>query len=70
MVGTLPIYLKVTRKGGGYSAYSSSDGVTWTPIPGSIVTLSLPSGLLEGMAVTSDSVGVLSTVIFNTVATG
>ena len=36
--GTTPAYLKITRSGNTFTAYTSPDGVTWTLIPGSSVT--------------------------------
>src|SRR5262249_43813067 len=45
--GTTPVYLKITRTGGTtFSAATSPDGVTWTTIAGSTVTLSGLSGTL------------------------
>jgi hypothetical protein len=66
VAGAAPVYLKATRSGSTYSAYSSSDGINWMLIPGSTVTVSGLSGtLLTGLAVTSHQSGVLSTVTFN-----
>src|SRR5205807_4772045 len=63
----LPIYLMVARSGNTYTAYTSSDGYTWTPVAGSSVTLSTSGSVLAGMAVTSDNTGTLSTATFYTV---
>ena len=41
--GTLPVYLKISRTGTTYSAYTSTDGAGWTVIPGS--TLNLPESM-------------------------
>jgi len=68
--GTVPAYLKVTRSGSTFTAYTSADGVTWTLIPGSTATLSLGSPLLAGLAVTSHKNGTLGTVTMDTVAVG
>jgi hypothetical protein len=65
--GTVPAYVKVTRSGTTLSAYTSADGVTWSLIAGSTVTLNLGSTVLEGLAVTSHSTGTLSTVTMDTV---
>ena len=65
--GTVPAYLQVANDGSAFTAYSSADGVTWTAIPGSSLTLNLGSTLLAGLAVTSHSAGVLSTVTIDTV---
>jgi hypothetical protein len=64
---TVPDYLKVVRAGNTFSAYSSTDGSTWTLLTGSTTTLSLPATVLDGLAVTSHDAGVLSTVAFDTV---
>jgi len=59
----------VQRTGTTYTAYTSSDGVTWTPIPGSSVTLG-PSGTwLAGMVVTSHTVSKVGTATFGAVIT-
>jgi outer membrane protein assembly factor BamB len=65
--GTPPVYLKVARSGGSYSAYTSPDGATWTLVPGSTVNLGLTGTILGGLAVTSHNWGVLSTATFDTV---
>ena len=66
--GTVPVYLWVAHSGSSYSAYTSSDGVNWTPVAGSSITLSMSGSVLEGMAVTSHNASVQSTVIFDTVS--
>ncbi len=68
--GTLPEYVRITRAGTTFSAYTSPDGVTWTLVPGSAVSLANLSGaLLRGFAVTSHNTGQLSTVVLNSVVT-
>jgi hypothetical protein len=66
--GTVPVFLKVTRSGSTFTAYTSPDGVTWTLIPGSTTTLTLGTSLLAGLAATSHNTGALSTVTMDTVA--
>jgi hypothetical protein len=69
--GTTPTYLQVTRTGTTFTAATSADGVTWTPVANS--SLSLPSiagSVLGGLAVTSHDPTTLSTVAFTTVAVG
>ncbi|MBV9380029.1 MAG: hypothetical protein JO242_05095, partial [Streptosporangiaceae bacterium] len=68
--GTAPAWLKITRSGSAFTAYTSADGVSWTLIPGSAVTLSLGTSLLAGLAVTSHNGGVLGTVTMNSVQVG
>ena len=51
--GTTPAFLKVTRAGNTFSAYTSPDGTTWNLIAGSTFTMALGPTLLEGLAATS-----------------
>lgn len=52
--GTAPAYLRIARSGEAFTAYTSSDGATWTPITGSTDTIpNLGGTLLDGDAVTS-----------------
>jgi len=68
LAGAVPVYLMVTRSGSTYTAYTSSNGVTWTLIAGSGVTLNMSGSVLAGMAVTSHNTKVLGTVTFDTVS--
>ena len=68
--GTVPAYLKVSRVGNTFTAYTSSDGVTWTAIAGSSVTMTMTGPLLAGLAVTSHHSAGLCTVVFNSVKIG
>jgi len=68
--GTVPVYLKITRTGTTFTAYTSPDGTTWTVVPSSTVTIAgLTGSLLRGFAVTSHDTGNLSTVDYDTVVT-
>ena len=68
--GTVPLYLEIVRSGTTYTAYTSPDGSTWTPVPGSTVTLANLSGsLLEGLAVNSHNTGQFSTVVYSSLVT-
>ncbi len=67
--GSAPIYLKVGRVGTTYTAYTSSDGVTWTAISGSARTMSNLSGSVQiGLAVTSHNNGTLSPDTFDQIS--
>ncbi len=66
---TVPVYLQVQRSGTTYTASTSSDGVTWTPIPGSSVTLGPTGTWLAGLAVTSHTTSKVSTATFGAVST-
>lgn len=66
--GTVPAYLKVSRSGQTFSAYTSTDGTAWTLIPGSTKSIAALSGsLLAGLADTAHNVSKLSTVTFTSV---
>jgi hypothetical protein len=68
--GTVPAWVKITRTGTTFSAFTSPDGITWTAVPGSTVTVaSLTGTLLRGFAVTSHDTGNLSTAVYNSVQT-
>ena len=63
-----PVYLKVERVGNTFTAYTSPDGVSWTPIPGSSTIVDMGSSVLAGLAVTSHNISYLSVVTFDTVS--
>jgi hypothetical protein len=66
-----PIYLEVARTGSSFTAYTSPDGSTWTPIPGSTVAIpNLTGAALAGMAACSHSATASSTTTFNAVTVG
>jgi hypothetical protein len=69
LTGTAPVYLQVQRTGTTYTASISSNGVTWTPILGSSITLGSPGTWLAGLAVTSHSTTKISTAMFEAVST-
>ncbi|MBV9615347.1 MAG: hypothetical protein JO031_07825, partial [Ktedonobacteraceae bacterium] len=67
--GTVPAYLKVARSGNTYTAYTSSDGVTWAAVAGSGVTITGMNGsALAGLAFTSHNAAVLGTATFDNVS--
>src|SRR6266480_4377878 len=66
--GTVPAYLMVARSGNTYTAYTSTNGTTWTVVSGSSVTLNTSGSVLAGLAVTSHDASALSTVTFDTVS--
>jgi hypothetical protein len=68
--GTTPAWLKITRSGNTYTAYTSTNGVAWTLIPGSAITINLGTSMLAGLAVTSHNSGVLGTVTMKHVKVG
>ncbi len=68
--GAMPVYLKVTRAGDTYTAYTSGDGVSWTLVAGSSITFTMPTTLLAGLAVNPHNATGLSAVVFDTVQIG
>lgn len=68
--GSAPIYLKVSQVAGTDTAYSSSDGVTWTAIPNSAIAMSMTSPELAGLVVCSHLAGALNESIFSNVHVG
>ena len=67
---TTPVYLRVTRAGTTFTAATSPDGLTWTPVPGSTVSIpALTGALLRGFAVTSHNSTKISSVVFDGVVT-
>jgi outer membrane protein assembly factor BamB/regulation of enolase protein 1 (concanavalin A-like superfamily) len=64
--GTAPAYLRIARSGNTFSAYTSSDGATWTPVVGSSDTIpNLSGSMLDGEAVTSATAPAAATVTAN-----
>lgn len=57
IAGTVPAYLKVMRSGMAFTAYTSTDGTTWTVIAGSTVQMTWASASLAGVALTSHNTG-------------
>jgi regulation of enolase protein 1 (concanavalin A-like superfamily) len=61
-----PVYLKISRSGNTFTAYTSSDGVTWTAFPnGSVSIPAIPANALAGMESTSHSQFNTNTVNFD-----
>ncbi|MEA2646956.1 MAG: hypothetical protein QOE92_2039 [Chloroflexota bacterium] len=54
IAGTVPAWLRITRTGTSFTAFTSPDGVTWTAIANSTVAVAALSGtLVEGLGVSS-----------------
>src|SRR6266568_872470 len=68
ITGTVPVYLLVERSGTTFSAYTSSDGSTWTLVAKSSVTISMSGSVLAGLAVTSHNGGSMGSATFDTVS--
>ena len=69
--GAVPSFLKVTRTGTTFTAFTSPDGNTWTEVVGDSATIPALAGpALAGMAVTSHDTSRLSTAVFDSVTVG
>ncbi|HEY8402780.1 MAG TPA: DUF4832 domain-containing protein [Cytophagaceae bacterium] len=68
--GTAPLWVKLTRTGDVFNAYKSSDGLSWTSLGST--TISMAQQVYVGLVVTSHNAGVINTARFSqvTVNTG
>ncbi|HKI34800.1 MAG TPA: discoidin domain-containing protein [Gemmataceae bacterium] len=62
-----PVWVKLTRSGNSFAGYYSSDGVTWKQV-GSTQTITMPSSIQAGLAVTAHDNSKLATATFTNVA--
>lgn len=65
--GTAPYWVKLVRKGNSFTGYKSADGATWTQV-GSAITISMPSSVLVGLAVTACNTGPTNVSTFDNVS--
>ncbi len=73
VAGPLPAYVRVTRVGDTFTAYTSTDGLAWVAVPGTAITFAagaLPRPALAGLAVDSFNVSQASTATFDSVVVG
>ncbi len=63
--GSVTIWLKLTRTGNTFSAFSSPDGVTWTGV--GTTTVAMSSSAFVGLAVCSHTTSALNTSTFDNV---
>ena len=68
--GGLPQYLQIQRIGDGFTASSSTDGVTYTLVAGSSVTVTMPTAVMAGLAAASGATGTAGTSAIDTVVVG
>ena len=66
---TIPPYLKITRAGNIFSAYTSTDGVNWTFNMNASIEMDVPGPMQVGLAVTSNDWEKLGTATFDSVQT-
>jgi len=64
---TMPYYLRLTRRGDVFTAYTSPDGITFTQL-GAPRTISMAADVLVGLAVTAHNDATLSTALFDNVS--
>lgn len=64
---TYPIWLRLTRLNGNYTAYSSTDGNTWTKINETVSIATSPT-VYAGLAVTSQNPAAANTAVFDHVS--
>lgn len=69
-VGSLPVYLQIQRQGDVLQAATSTDGSTYTAVPGSTATVIMPYASLAGLAVSSAASGTAGTATLDTVSVG
>jgi len=62
-----PLWLRLVRSGNQFQTFQSADGTNWTQV-GPNVTLSLPTTLLLGLAVTSHNAAAVATATFDQVS--
>src|SRR6266571_2775548 len=62
--GSLPYWLKLSRSGSTLNAYTSADGVNWTPI-GSPQTINMGQSVYIGLVVCSNNSSTLATATFD-----
>jgi hypothetical protein len=66
---SFPVYVKLSRNGQTFGASTSRDGITWTLIPNSIITMSgLEENLMAGMVITSGHQNILGSAGFEDVS--
>jgi hypothetical protein len=65
---TPPHWVKLVRSGDTFSAYRSTNGVTWTLYPASPVVVPMSANVFVGMVMTSNDDGVLGTAVLDNVA--
>ncbi|HEX4055795.1 MAG TPA: glucoamylase family protein [Tepidisphaeraceae bacterium] len=64
-----PVGLELTRSGNSFTAYYSTDGITWIQV-GPSQTVALNTTALAGLAVTSHNTGALCTAAFSSTGIG
>ncbi|HEV2237151.1 MAG TPA: PQQ-binding-like beta-propeller repeat protein, partial [Ktedonobacterales bacterium] len=63
----LPACLRITRSGNTFSTYTSPDGVNWTYLTGTTITLTTSGAMLGGLAITSNATATAGSASLDTV---
>ena len=69
-LGGLPVYLQIQRQGDVLQAATSTNGSTWTLIPGTTATVPMPYASLAGLAASSGESGTAATSTFDNFSVG
>ncbi len=67
-VSALPLYVEIQRVGDQYQAATSTDGTTYTLIPGSTVSLTFPDAIQAGLAASSSVSGSAAQAVYSNVS--
>jgi outer membrane protein assembly factor BamB len=70
MVVPLPVYLRIQRIDDRYQAATSTDGIHYTLVPGSTVTLAMPTTLMGGLATGAGNDETTSIATYSNMAVG
>jgi outer membrane protein assembly factor BamB len=65
--GTPTLYLEVVRTGYTFQAATSTDGTTYTLVPGTTIDITMPTAVLAGLAVSSAAPGTPATASYQQV---
>jgi regulation of enolase protein 1 (concanavalin A-like superfamily) len=66
IAGAAPVWLRITRRGDAFTAYSSTDFVTWTTI--GTVTVPMSIDVYIGLPVTSHNASSATTASFEDIS--
>ncbi len=67
---SIPSYIAVQRVGDQFQASASTDGITYTLIPGTTVAIAMPASILAGLAAASGANGTAGTAQLSQVTVG
>ena len=67
VAGPPPVWVRLTRLGNAFTAYRSTDGVSWT-ILAQPVTVAMPANAVAGLAIASATANTATTAVFSNVS--